>query len=429
MSSEWINCTLGDCVDVSQGLAINVKSKHLLVDAGLPLLRITDMFNDTYAQFVDTDKAPKKCIAEREDIIYTRTGQVGFVFTGKKGVVHNNCFKVEPIKPELTKKFVYWFLRQESVRDYANSIASGSVQKDLNHSAFKSIEFSYPSPAAQNRICTLLDSLDSRISLLRETNATLEAIAQALFKSWFVDFDPVHANAGTQAPSLPPEIQALFPATFTDSPQGPIPEGWEVSSVGEVIETVGGATPDTKNEEFWYPSEIAWTSPKDLSGLNTPVLLATERRISQKGLAKISSGLLPKGTLLMSSRAPIGYLAIAQIPLAINQGYIAMPPGGYLPPLYMLFWCRTNMELIENRANGSTFMEISKKAFKPIELIVPPIEIIDQFMSNATPLFEKLIENEQQAQNLESLRDTLLPRLISGQLRLPEAQAAIEEMS
>jgi type I restriction enzyme S subunit len=129
----------------------------------------------------------------------------------------------------------------------------------------------------------------------------------------------------------------------------------------------------------------------------------------------------------MSSRAPIGYLAIAQVPLAVNQGYIAILPDSELPPLFMLFWCQQNMESIKGRANGSTFMEISKKAFRPIPIIVPPQTLLDAFLGVAVPLFERLVENERQAQTLATLRDTLLPRLISGQLRLPEAVATIEE--
>ncbi|MDA0190669.1 MAG: restriction endonuclease subunit S, partial [Proteobacteria bacterium] len=183
----------------------------------------------------------------------------------------------------------------------------------------------------------------------------------------------------------------------------------------------------TKDEGYWEPAEYCWTTPKDLSGIQAPVLLDTERKLSAKGLAKISSGLLPAGTLLMSSRAPIGYLAITQQPMAINQGYIAMPPGGKIPPLYLLFWCRQNMETIKNHANGSTFMEISKKAFRPLLAVVPSPELVAEFNTVANALFERVVENERQAQTLATLRDTLLPRLISGQLRLPEAEALIEE--
>jgi len=156
-------------------------------------------------------------------------------------------------------------------------------------------------------------------------------------------------------------------------------------------------------------------------------LLNTERKLSGKGLAKIGSGLLPVGTLLLSSRAPIGYLAIAQVPIAINQGYIAIPPAGQLSPLFMLFWCQQNMEVIKARANGSTFMEISKKAFRPIPILLPTNEILTAFEAVAKVLFDRIVENEHQANSLSQLRDALLPRLISGQLRITEAEAAIEK--
>jgi type I restriction enzyme S subunit len=172
-------------------------------------------------------------------------------------------------------------------------------------------------------------------------------------------------------------------------------------------------------------AEHHWTTPKDLSGIASPVLLGTERKLSSAGLKKIGSGLLPVGSLLMSSRAPIGYLAMTQIPMAINQGYIAIPPGGKLSPLFMLFWCQSNMDNIKGRANGSTFMEISKKAFRPIPALVPGQLVLVAFESLTAHLFARLVENEKQAQSLACLRDTLLPRLISGQLQIEEVTEAL----
>lgn len=326
-----------------------------------------------------------------------------------------------------SKDFLHYLMRSPDYRHWVVSTATGSTVKHTSPSRICDYEFLLPPIEVQQEIATTLDALDDRITLLRETNATLEAIAQALFKSWFVDFDPVRAKMEGRAPEgMDEATAALFPDSFEETELGMVPRGWRVRPIGQLVDTLGGATPDTKNEAFWTPATHHWTSPKDLSGLATPVLLDTERRISAAGLAKISSGLLPVGTLLMSSRAPIGYLALTQVPVAINQGYIAMPPGGLLPPLYLLFWCRQNMDNIKGRANGSTFMEISKKAFRPILAVEPPQAVVQAFVDVADALFQRLVENEKQAQTLASLRDTLLPRLISGQLRLPVAQDELE---
>lgn len=309
-----------------------------------------------------------------------------------------------------------------------NRWRAGSGQPLINQSILSSIEVEVPPPEVQTEVGRLLSQIDDRIDLLRQTNATFEAIAQALFKSWFIDFDPVRAKAeGREPEGMDAATAALFPAEFEESALGLIPKGWSVEPIGDLVDAVGGSTPDTKNSTYWEPAVHHWTSPKDLSGATAPVLLDTERKVSPAGLAKISSGLLPAGSLLMSSRAPIGYLTLTQVPVAINQGYIAMPPGGRLPPLYLYFWCQANMDGIKGRANGSTFMEISKKAFRPIPALLPQQPVIDGFVEVAGALFERLVANERQARALVDLRDALLPRLISGKLRLPEAQAQLEE--
>ena len=368
------------------------------------------------------------------DLVFPHRGAIGEVGIvpndGERYVLSSSMMKLTCSADGAHPDFIYYFFKSEAGRfellKNASQVGTPGIGQPLT--SLKQIKLKLPPVDEQRSIAAALRALDDRIALLRETNATLEAIAQALFKSWFVDFDPVRAKQQGLAPAgLDEATAALFPDSFEESALGLVPKGWSVQPVGDAVECVGGATPDTKDPSYWSPEEHAWTTPKDLSGLPAPVLLSTERRLSTKGLAKIGSGLLPVGTLLMSSRAPIGYLAIAQVPLAINQGYIAMPPGSLLPPLYMLFWCRQNMEGIKARANGSTFMEISKKAFRPIPALVPSSPAIKAFLAVASPLFARLVSNEQQAQSLATIRDTLLPRLISGQLRLPEALVEIEE--
>ena len=341
----------------------------------------------------------------------------------RETAIDNNLMSAAP-NDKVSSEFLYLLLCH---LDF-NVIANGSALPYLNVSDLQKIEVGLPPREIQDGIAVTLMALQQRIDLLRQTNATLESIAQALFKSWFIDFDPVRAKAeGREPEGMDAATAALFPAEFEESALGLIPKGWSVEPIGHLVEAVGGSTPDTKNATYWEPAVHHWTSPKDLSGATAPVLLDTERRVSPAGLAKISSGLLPAGSLLMSSRAPIGYLTLTEVPVAINQGYIAMPPGGRLPPLYLYFWCQANMDGIKGRANGSTFMEISKKAFRPIPALLPQQPVIDGFVEVVGALFERLVANERQARALVDLRDALLPRLISGKLRLPEAQAQLEE--
>ncbi|TCP01209.1 type I restriction modification DNA specificity protein [Rubrivivax gelatinosus] len=194
-------------------------------------------------------------------------------------------------------------------------------------------------------------------------------------------------------------------------------EQWESCTVGEMLSIRGGTTPSTKEASYW-DGDIAWTSPRDLAGANGVYLFDTSRKITPLGLAQIGSGLLPPGTVLMSSRAPIGYLAITDIPIAINQGYIAMICDDGIPNYFAYLWCKHHMDDIKAAGNGSTFEEISKSNFKALPFKLPPTEKLEAFDEIATPIFGKLRSNELQIRQLESLRDTLLPKLMSGEVRV-----------
>jgi type I restriction enzyme S subunit len=222
--------------------------------------------------------------------------------------------------------------------------------------------------------------------------------------------------------SLPaPECKLRMAGKMVESDLGLIPEGWHTAILDELFVAKGGGTPRTKIPEFWNGS-IHWSSPKDLAKLRFPVLLDTEKKITEKGLAKISSGLHPSGTLLMSSRAPIGYLAITEIETAINQGYISINPKGHCSNLFMLYWLKQNMETVKSMANGSTFLEINKASFRKIKIVVPPKSIHDKFQQLSSILFKHLVDNEKESLNLIKLRDTLLPKLITGKLEISQTE-------
>ncbi|MCI0435132.1 MAG: restriction endonuclease subunit S [Gemmatimonadetes bacterium] len=182
------------------------------------------------------------------------------------------------------------------------------------------LRITLPPCPEQRAIASVLTALDNKIELNRRMNRTLEAIAQALFRSWFIDFPVVAKAAGSEPAGADAETAASFPDCFVDSDLGPVPQGWGVSEIGTETKTVGGATPSTRNPDYWENGSIHWATPRDLASLAEPVLMTTERKITPAGLSRISSRLLPPGTVLLSSRAPIGYLAVTAIATAINQG-------------------------------------------------------------------------------------------------------------
>jgi type I restriction enzyme S subunit len=347
--------------------------------------------------------------------------------------LHNQRVGLLEFKGDIptSPRFVQYLLRTHKYRSWIVGSATGTTVKHTSPGRIENFATLIPPIEEQRAIAHILGTLDDKIELNRQMNETLETMARALFKAWFVNFEPVRAKTdgrwkyGESRPGLPAHLYDLFPDRLVASEKGDIPEGWRLSTIGEEVTVCGGSTPSTKEAGFWEDGRHCWATPKDLSASMFPVLLDTGRKITDTGLAKIPSGLLPIGTVLLSSRAPIGYLAIAEVPTAINQGFIAMKCDGVLPNLFVLLWCRENMDAIVGNANGSTFQEISKSNFRPIPVVVPPNPVLASFRRSADALYRQLVENERESRSLAQLRDTLLPQLISGELRIPDAERIV----
>ncbi|EPS8351645.1 restriction endonuclease subunit S [Escherichia coli] len=392
-------------------------------------------------------------------LIIGRVGSYcGSVYQSKKACWVTDNAIIGALRNKDESNFWYFLLTRLDI----NAMSSGSGQPLINQKILNNIQVRVPlSSTTRIDIGNYLSLFNEKVKVNDEINQTLEQMAQALFKSWFVNFEPVKAKmavleaggsqedatlaamtaiSGKNADALAvferehPEQYAelkataeLFPLAMQDSELGEIPEGWTLSEIGAQIDIAGGATPSTKTPDFWDNGDIHWTTPKDLSNVKDKILLHTERKITKAGLGKISSGLLPVNTVLMSSRAPVGYLAIAKVPVAINQGYIAMKCNKELSPEFVLQWCSANMPEIISRASGTTFAEISKKNFNPIPLVKPPLELVKNYTKQVSAIYS-LIENTMRENNsLTQLRDTLLPKLLSGEITLPEAEQIISE--
>jgi type I restriction enzyme S subunit len=386
----------------------------------------TTGFNFADRSFITKEKdvALRKGKLKRHDVVLTTRGTVGNVALFDDSVrfedvrINSGMVLLRADQSKLLPRFLFQFLRSPLFKGQVAALTTGSAQPQLPIRDIRRVEVPLPPLAEQKAIAAVLGALDDKIELNRRMNATLESMARALFQSWFVDFDPVRAKLDNRQPTdLDKATADLFPATFQEAGGLHIPIGWTVEPVGEVVGCVGGGTPSTAEPKYWEGGTHHWTTPKDFSSLQAPILLDTDRKITDAGIAKISSGLLPAGTLLLSSRAPVGYLAIAAMPVAINQGFIAMKCNERASNYFMLNWCRANMAEIESRATGTTFAEISKQNFRPIAVVLPPKEIMAAFTTKVAPLYAQIAANLRQSRTLATLRDALLPKLLSGELQ------------
>lgn len=425
MVSDWTPMKLSQAITLVSG-GTPKTTEPTYWGGPIPWLSVVDFNND----FRHVSSAAKSITQEgldssaatllrTGDLIISARGTVGALAQLSRPMAFNqSCYGVREKEGETSTDYLYYLLKH--VVSQLQAVSHGAVFDTITRATFELVEVELPPLKEQSAIASVLGALDDRIENLRATNETLEAIVQTLFKSWFVDFDPVKAKAEGKVPvGMDAETAALFPSEFEESELGLIPKGWTLDKVGQKVKCVGGGTPSTSVTEYWEGGTIAWATPKDLSGKKSPVLLSTERKLTETGVKKVSSGVLPVGTLLMSSRAPIGYLAITRTPLSINQGFIGILPGGGLPPSYLYFWAKLNQNDIVQHANGSTFLEISKTAFRTIKLLVPPEGLLTKFDQLASDVFNFITTNEKETQALTSLRDAMLPKLISGELRLP----------
>lgn len=281
-------------------------------------------------------------------------------------------------------KFVYFLLKTIDFKVFD----TGSAVPSLNRNHIHLLKVCIPPLPEQRAIASVLSCLDDKIDLLHRQNKTLEAMAETLFRQWFVE------------PS-----------------KDELPDGWLETTIDSVATVKSGTTPSTKRSEYW-DGEIHWTSPRDITNLNGIFLFDTERKITEEGLAQIGSGLLPPESLLMSSRAPVGALAFSEIPVAINQGYAGIVCDKGYSREFLFLWLKTNMDYVQSHANGSTFQEISKSAFKSLFVQVADRKYMGEFQALVFPLFSKLKENSLQILTLTNLRVTLLPKLMSGEVRV-----------
>ena len=442
MANDWIETTLGDIsIDVSYGYTESANTEKV----GPKFLRITDIQNGV----VDWKSVPycpidnsklDKYVLEKGDIVVARTGNStgeNYIFTGSEETVYASYLIRFRIDENIANPFYVWYsMRSPNWWAFVNSSKTGSAQAGANAKVLGLYPLDLPNLDTQKAIAYILGSLDDKIELNRQMNETLEAMAQALFKSWFVDFDPVIDNALAAGNDIPDEfieraeqrkgiekkgnlgIQSLFPNEFElNEEMGWIPKGWEVSKLGEYIEVKRGGSPRPIHD-YLVPKGLPWVKISDATASNSRFLVETKQFIKPEGLNKTT--LLKKGSLILSNSATPGLPKFLDLDACIHDGWLHFPKKKIFTDnyLYQLFLV-VRQELLM-QGNGSVFTNLKTDILKNHMVVVPNIDVLNYFDNWINSFHNKIHAVQIDVDNLSRIRDTLLPKLMSGELRIPD---------
>lgn len=392
MNDRYSSVALGEVVQLQQGLAFNKKNNHLMVADGIPLLRITNLIHNTADKFVNADKVDPRFISVPEDIIFTRTGQVGLVFRGKRGIVHNNCFRVIPDK-RIDRSYLYWFLRHPETIFQAKTLASGAAQPDLNHDAFKSIMISYPDLPTQKKIAGILSAYDDLIENNLRRIVILEEMAQSLYREWFVHFRfPGHETV-----------------ELVDSELGKIPEGWEVKELGKIAGV--NAESIRKNNA---PSSINYIDIKSVSTASIDEV----RPIAFSEAPSRARRIVRHGDIIWSTVRPNRRsfsIILDPIENLIASTGFAVLSATDVPFSYLYYATTTEdyTSYLVNHATGAAYPAVNASVFEKSPILIPPNELLEKFNATAESTLTLVSRLHAKNENLRKTRDLLLPKLLS----------------
>ena len=444
MSSKWPKCRVEDLADkIAMGpFGSNIKVETF-VDAGVPIISGDHLrgmrMKDGNFNFITEEHAERlrNSVVVRGDVIFTHAGNIGQVAyipeTSKysRYVISQRQFYARCDKNKIVPQFLAYFFHTPEGRhkllSNASQVGVPSIARPSTH--LKAIELNVPPVEYQRSVCDVISALDDRITLLRETNATLEAIAQAIFKSWFVDFEPVRAKLEGRAPEgMDEATAALFPDSFEESELGLVPRGWQVGTLSDLATYMNGYAFKTKDwQETGHPVvKIGNVKPGmiNISGASF---------VSASTVAVLERFQLKRGDLLVGMTGYVGETGLVpQIdpPAYLNQrvGRISTKRGiADLGFVYCLVRNPAYKGYAESKSHGSAQANVSGVDLMAYACIIPRQELLSTFSAVLCPIIERIILQYDKAQTLANLRDTLLPRLISGKLRLSEAENTIAE--
>lgn len=364
-------------------------------DGDIPWLSVKD-FNNDFRFVYETEKHITELglnnsstkLLQAGDIIISARGTVGEIATIPFPMAFNqSCYGLRAKKEIVTADFLYYLIKHNIHVLKKNT--HGSVFDTITRDTFAGIEVDIPDMDSQSKIAEILSNIDEKVEVNVRINENLEQQAQSYFQELFVD------NADPE---------------------------WTTGTISDLGIVVGGSTPSKAKPEYYTETGIAWITPKDLSINKSKFVFHGENDITELGLKNSSAVIMPEGTVLFSSRAPIGYIAIATDEVTTNQGFKSVVPKQEIGTPFVYFFLKNTLPVIEGMASGSTFKEVSGSTMKKVPAVIPDAETLAKFNNFCAPIFAEQRILEEQNQSLAILRDNLLPKLMSGEIDVSDVQ-------
>ena len=402
-SERWRSCKLTDIVEVIGGGTPRTSIPEYW-KGDIPWISVVD-FQGEKKYIWDTEKHISRLglensstkILKRGQVIISARGTVGeLAILGKDMAFNQSCYGLDA-NNLTSNEFVYYLLKHNI--NQIKQKTNGAVFDTITRETLEHIIVNLPSLSEQKHIVEILSTLDDKIELNRQTNATLEAIAQAIFKEWFVDFNYPGATG-----------------ELVDSELGNIPQGWRVERIGKVLETALGGTPSTKNKEYWENGTIPWINSGKVNEFR---ITQPTTYITLEALKKSNTKLLPKRSVVIAiTGATLGQVSMLEIDSCANQSVIGLLENEYIPAEYIYLWTIFNINSIISNQSGGAQQHINSNDVENTYLLIPAISVLKMFKFLLSPVFDKESQLCFESSELIQLRDLLLPELMSGKIDL-----------
>ena len=368
------------------------------VSDGVPIIKVNNLIaglhskNELDVTTKENDEKYSRTRLEGGELIVSVVGTVGKTAIVPKKFQGCNLVRAVAmidIRENWLAKWVKYYIDSPAGQAYIGQNLNTTVQATLNIKTLVDMPIPFLKENEMRKIVAILEAIDKKIECNQEINDNLEQQAQSYFQELFVD------NA---------------------SPE------WTTGTISDLGTVVGGSTPSKSKPEYYTESGIAWITPKDLSINKSKFVSHGENDITELGLKNSSAAIMPEGSVLFSSRAPIGYIAIAAGEVTTNQGFKSVVPKTEIGTPFVYFFLKNTLPVIEGMASGSTFKEVSGSTMKNVPAVIPDAETLAKFSDFCAPIFEQQRTLEEQNQSLAKLRDSLLPKLMSGEIDVSAVQ-------